>query len=146
MGNFTKVGEWSLFLLCPKNDYLCLIMPAKFFLFWFQPLLVLSRICSRHKTFFIHKPCLVNKIMCFPVFIICFHLCCFFNVNNTLSITFTHKITTPRILWRVSLFFKNYAWSHMFTMFFGNSKFSIKTKTILVFVQNKRVLEIQVIL
>jgi len=35
-------------------------------------------------------------------------------------------------------FFQNYAWSHMFTRIFGNSKFSTKTEIILVFVQTNK--------
>jgi hypothetical protein len=58
-----------------------------------------------------------------------------FHANNTLSITFKHETITPRILWCVSLFFQSYAWSYMFTRIFGISKFSTKTKIILVFVQ-----------
>ena len=46
--------------------------------------------------FFVKWVFLINKIMYFPVFMTCF------------------------------IFFQNYAWSHMFTRIFGNSKFSTK--------------------
>jgi len=62
------------------------------FWFWFQPLLVLSTTCSCRKTLFVHKPCFINKIMCFLVFMICLHFFLFF-MQITLSITFTHETT-----------------------------------------------------
>ena len=72
-----------------------------------------------------------------PSFLLLFH------ANNTLNITFKHETITPRIFRYVSPFFQNYAWSY--TRIFGNSKFSTKTEIMLIFVRNKRVLEIQVI-
>jgi len=64
-----------------------------------------------------------------------------FYANNTLSIIFAHETTGV-----FPLFFpKQCMIAHVHKVFFGNSKFSTKTEIMLVFVRNKRVLEIQVI-
>jgi hypothetical protein len=64
---------------CSKKNYLCLIMPAK--------LLDVALTCSSfcwywgskfHKTLTVKWVFLVNKIMCFPVFMTCLYFCCYF--------------------------------------------------------------------
>ena len=126
-----------------KKKNLSLIMLAKFSWFLSQPVPVFVGSLAQNSTtlslsnesFLLIRSCVYNL----PSFLLLFH------ANNTLSITVKHETITPRIFGCVSLFFQNYAWSHMFTRIFGNSKFSTKTKIMLMFVQNKRVLEIQVI-
>jgi len=63
-----------------------------------------------------------------------------FHANNTLSLIFTQETTgvfpfLPKTMYDLTCS----------QGFFGNSKFNTKTKIILVFVQNKKVLEIQLI-
>jgi hypothetical protein len=65
-------------LVLSKNNYLCLIMPSKLLDFLFQPILVLLLSSCVNKTFSVKWPFLVNKIICFPVFMTCLHFCCGF--------------------------------------------------------------------
>jgi len=106
-------------LALSKNNYLSLIMPAKLLDFLFQPIPVFvgnlaqnSTILSlSNKSFLLIRSC---------VFLCSWHAFILLpsHANNTLNITFKHETIAPRIFWCVSLFFQNYAWSHMFTKIF----------------------------
>ena len=119
----------------PLFDHAC-----KTYWFLFQPFLVyVGNLAQNSTTLSLSNEPLLLIRSCdynMPSFLL------LFRANNVLSIIVKHEAITLRILGYVSPFFQNYAWSYI--RIFGNSKFSTKTEIMLMFVQNKWVLEIQV--
>ena len=140
-GNCTTGAYWSLFLFCKKKKKLPLFDHAcKTYWFLFQPFPVyVGNLAQNSTTLSLSNEPLLLIRSCdynMPSFLL------LFRANNVLSIIVKHEAITLRILGYVSPFFQNYAWSYI--RIFGNSKFSTKTEIMLMFVQNKWVLEIQV--
>ena len=131
----------SILVMPKKKTYhLSLIMPIKLLDFCFNLFQFFVGNLAQNSTLFLsNEPFLLIRSCVYniPSFLLLFH------TKNILSIIVKHETITPRILGYVSPFFQNYAWSHM--RIFRNSKFSTKTEIMLMFVQSKWVLEIQVI-
>jgi len=122
--------SWSAKKKLPQFDLAC---KTSWFLFQSIPIFVGDLAQNSTRFYLSNGPLLLIRSCAYnmPSFLLLFH------ANNTLNITFKHETIALKIFWCVSLFFLNFAWSHIFTRIFGNSKFSKKTKIMLMFVQKQ---------